>query len=30
VNIDGINDVGMFLIKDVPNKSIEEIGAEIK
>lgn len=26
VNVDGVNDVGMFLIKDVPNKSIIEIG----
>lgn len=26
VNVDGVHDVGMFLIKDVPHKSIEQIG----
>lgn len=30
VNVDGINDVGNFLIKDVPSKSITDIGEEIR
>ncbi len=30
VNIDDGNDVGMMLVKDVPNKTVYEIGHEIK
>ena len=30
VNVDGINDVGFILIRDIPSKSMAEIGEEIR
>ena len=30
VNVDGANDVGFFLVKDVPSKSITDIREEIR
>ena len=30
VNVDGVNDVGMMLVRDVPRKSIDEIREEIR
>jgi hypothetical protein len=30
VNIDDGSDVGMMLVKDVPNKTVFEIGSEIR